>query len=119
MHVIQVVNVQLADCTAPGSEAVCGGVGVCAAPTDPFSGAGFSCVCPLSDGASYRDRYCSDLDECSSSPCQNGSCSELDECGFRCDCTPGYAGDRCEVSYPWLNVSQHETFVLEIYNLVC
>ncbi|PIK44963.1 putative neurogenic locus notch-like protein 3 [Apostichopus japonicus] len=37
-----------------------------------------------------------DIDECSSSPCENGGvCSDLVD-AFVCDCPPGYEGDRCE-----------------------
>ena len=39
---------------------------------------------------------CSDIDECTTSPCQNGAtCNNL-ETGFECDCAYGYEGDRCE-----------------------
>ena len=39
---------------------------------------------------------CSDINECATSPCQNGAtCNNL-ETGFECDCAYGYEGDRCE-----------------------
>ena len=39
---------------------------------------------------------CTDIDECATSPCQNGAmCNNL-ETGFVCDCADGYEGDRCE-----------------------
>ena len=41
-----------------------------------------------------------DIDECSSAPCQNGG-SCIDQVNsFRCDCSGGYEGTRCEIGMP-------------------
>lgn len=37
-----------------------------------------------------------DIDECSSSPCQNGGTCEDKIDSFNCICVPGFGGDRCE-----------------------
>jgi len=39
---------------------------------------------------------CDDVDECSSSPCQNGGRCENHLSYFSCVCPPGFAGQRCE-----------------------
>ena len=38
-----------------------------------------------------------EIDECASSPCQNGgTCRDLVN-GFMCDCADGYEGMHCEI----------------------
>ena len=40
--------------------------------------------------------YSSDIDECSSSPCDNGgTCSDFVD-GYTCTCDAGYTGTHCE-----------------------
>ena len=36
------------------------------------------------------------MDECSSSPCENGAICMDRVNGFNCTCVPGYTGTRCE-----------------------
>ena len=46
----------------------------------------------------------SDIDECEASPCQNSATCEDEVNSFRCSCSPGYSGERCEtgdMSYWW------------------
>ena len=38
----------------------------------------------------------SDIDECASSPCQNGSQCVDDINGYTCQCLPGWTGTSCE-----------------------
>ena len=39
-----------------------------------------------------------DIDECASTPCQNGgSCTDAVN-GYSCACVPGYVGNNCEIS---------------------
>ena len=38
----------------------------------------------------------SDINECTSNPCQNGATCVNQINAFRCDCVPGYEGDMCE-----------------------
>ena len=43
-----------------------------------------------------------DIDECESTPCQNGgNCSDGID-GYRCNCIPGHTGYNCETSLPFL-----------------
>ena len=37
-----------------------------------------------------------DINECSSSPCQNGATCENQEAAYSCSCVPGYIGANCE-----------------------
>ena len=38
-----------------------------------------------------------DVDECASSPCQNGGlCTQPEPATFNCTCLEGYFGDRCQ-----------------------
>ena len=47
-----------------------------------------------------------EVDECFSSPCQNGAkCHKLEQSGFSCDCRRGFTGEQ----YLW--------FVLPLFNL--
>ena len=39
-----------------------------------------------------------DVDPCSTEPCaNNGACVNLVGGGFRCTCTPGWTGERCDI----------------------
>ena len=58
----------------------------------------------------------SDINECNSSPCQNGAtCNNTQPPGtYRCDCVPGYNGTNCEIgkSYHMVNsphIAQKDT----------
>ena len=39
-----------------------------------------------------------DVDECASSPCQNGGTCTDDVNGYKCVCVEGYTDDNCEIS---------------------
>uniref|UniRef100_A0A3P8TUL4 Sushi, nidogen and EGF-like domain-containing protein 1 n=1 Tax=Amphiprion percula TaxID=161767 RepID=A0A3P8TUL4_AMPPE len=53
----------------------------------------FTCSCL----AGFTGRRCQiDVDECASSPCQNGGTCEDQINGFICRCPPGYTGIHCE-----------------------
>ena len=39
----------------------------------------------------------SDIDECASSPCQNGGTCIDGINSHTCNCVPGHAGDNCEI----------------------
>ncbi|KAJ8734395.1 hypothetical protein PYW07_014946 [Mythimna separata] len=62
----------------------------------PFSldtAAGFECVCVLGTTGSRCEL---NIDECASSPCENGKC--IDGIGgYTCDCAAGFEGEHCEV----------------------
>ena len=64
---------------------------------------------------------CSEIDECLSSPCQNGgTCTDL-HAGFECACIPGYSGSECQTSkYIGLysNRITYENCVLSIFDSV-
>ena len=38
----------------------------------------------------------SDIDDCMSQPCTNGTCTDLVN-GFNCTCDAGYMGARCDI----------------------
>ena len=38
-----------------------------------------------------------DIDECASSPCQNGGTCNDNINSYTCDCIPGYSGSNCEI----------------------
>ena len=38
-----------------------------------------------------------DIDECASSPCQNGGTCNDGINSYTCDCVPGHTGDNCEI----------------------
>ena len=43
---------------------------------------------------------CSDINECASSPCQNGGVCRDEVNGFTCDCAAGYGLTRCQCRCP-------------------
>ena len=43
--------------------------------------------------------YSLDIDECASSPCQNGGTCNDGINMYNCDCVPGYSGGHCETGY--------------------
>jgi hypothetical protein len=54
---------------------------------------GYTCTCPL---GFENDDCTANINECESSPCQNGAlCEDLVDT-FKCYCPPGYSGDVCE-----------------------
>ncbi|XP_035689594.1 von Willebrand factor D and EGF domain-containing protein-like [Branchiostoma floridae] len=72
----------------------CENGGSCVPDPDMPRGQGFyTCVCPGYTGALCE----TELDECQSSPCANGTCTDLVN-GYNCTCAEGYIGTRCDVS---------------------
>ena len=41
--------------------------------------------------------FSSDIDECASSPCQNGGTCIDGINSYTCNCVPGHTGDNCEI----------------------
>ena len=57
-------------------------------------GVGFACVCQTDE---YVGELCNtEIDECASSPCQNGATCVDVFLGFTCTCRDGFVGDRCQ-----------------------
>ena len=50
----------------------------------------------------YSSRSFSDIDECSSSPCQNGGACTDHVNRYTCSCVAGYTGTHCETSMFYL-----------------
>ncbi|XP_035676194.1 von Willebrand factor D and EGF domain-containing protein-like [Branchiostoma floridae] len=72
----------------------CENGGSCVPDPDMPRGQGFyACVCPGYTGAVCE----TEVDECQSSPCVNGTCIDLVN-GYNCTCAEGYIGTRCDVS---------------------
>ncbi|XP_066303069.1 von Willebrand factor D and EGF domain-containing protein-like [Branchiostoma lanceolatum] len=73
---------------------LCENGGSCVPDPDMPRGQGFyTCVCP-----GYIGDVCeTELDECQSDPCANGTCTDLVD-GYNCTCAEGYIGTRCDVS---------------------
>ena len=44
-----------------------------------------------------KSDFSADIDECSSSPCQNGGTCIDGINSYTCVCVPGHAGDNCEI----------------------
>ncbi|XP_078656298.1 uncharacterized protein LOC144902628 [Branchiostoma floridae x Branchiostoma belcheri] len=62
-------------------------------PDMPRGQGSYTCVCP-----GYTGDVCeTELDECQSNPCVNGTCIDLVN-GYNCTCAEGYIGSRCDVT---------------------
>ncbi|XP_043205584.1 cubilin-like [Amphibalanus amphitrite] len=61
--------------------------------TDGAAGRGFTCSCP----AGYTGLRCeADIDECATSPCQNGGTCTNTVGSFSCSCTGDFTGNVCQ-----------------------
>ncbi|KAF0296268.1 Cubilin [Amphibalanus amphitrite] len=61
--------------------------------TDGVAGRGFTCSCP----AGYTGLRCeADIDECATSPCQNGGTCTNTVGSFSCSCTGDFTGNVCQ-----------------------
>ncbi|XP_078571571.1 uncharacterized protein LOC144859155 [Branchiostoma floridae x Branchiostoma japonicum] len=61
--------------------------------TKPRGQGFYTCECP-----GYTGQYCeTEIDECESSPCTNGTCIDLLN-GFNCTCDAGSTGPNCDIS---------------------
>ncbi len=56
---------------------------------------------PGASNNKFHFNYFSDIDECSSGPCQNGGTCVDGVNGYTCSCLAGYAGFHCETGL-WL-----------------
>lgn len=62
--------------------------------TYPHGSGHYICHCVVG----YTGKRCeTDLDECESNPCVNGTCVDVIN-GFQCNCDNGYEGDQCDVN---------------------
>ena len=104
------------------AEACTDTTGTCGTATcKKFAGeATTECVCLFGEAYDPSGQQCAPVDECSSSPCENGGAC-VDEVGkFRCWCADGYWGNRCGlqasgacfVSFCAVFVSFYAVFVL-------
>ncbi|XP_078703010.1 von Willebrand factor D and EGF domain-containing protein-like isoform X1 [Branchiostoma floridae x Branchiostoma belcheri] len=95
------INVTIADECGASSEQTfhltimacpCENGGSCV-PDMPRGQGSYTCVCP-----GYTGNVCeTELDECQSNPCVNGTCIDLVN-GYNCTCAEGYIGSRCDVT---------------------
>ena len=54
-------------------------------------------LCVYTGRTAIAITFVSDVDECASSPCQNGGlCTQPEPATFNCTCLDGYFGDRCQ-----------------------
>lgn len=66
--------------------------GICQA-----NGGGYTCAC----APGFTGTNCEiDIDECQSSPCQNGGLCNDQIDGYSCICPPGFTGVNCETAIP-------------------
>ena len=65
-----------------------------------------------------ENRYCQFENACLENPCQNNGRCLKDENTFKCNCTSGYVGDRCEMEEPcyFNNPCQHNGTCLKAGN---
>ncbi|KAL9959813.1 hypothetical protein ACROYT_G033169 [Oculina patagonica] len=58
--------------------------------------------------APLKDAIIQDVDPCANKPCaNNATCLNLPGGGFRCTCTPGWTGERCDIQLTPCTVSPH------------
>src|SRR6185437_5379312 len=89
-------------CTCSGTNITCDNDGLCIHPSPNTT----ACLCP----AGYSGNTCqTQIDDCASTPCQNGAMCVDDINAYRCNCSTGYTGTLCQqiidycVSFPCQN----------------